>query len=542
MLVLAKFGFNFSELLGDAPPSETRQGRRRSSTRPAVRRHARPRRSTSSRSALALVLGTAGLPHILIRFYTVPTARAARTSVLWAIGLIGIVLPDDAGARLRRRRAGRHGRGQRDRRAAAATWPRHCWPRRSAAATGSTGGAILLALISAVAFATILAVVAGLTLTSASSVAHDLYASVITQGRGDRATRRSRSPGSRRFVIGAVAIVLAIPSQGPEHRVPGGAGLRGRGVGEPAVDPLQPVLEAVQHPRRDLGDLRRADHRASGWCSSRRSSPARATGTVAVPRHRLRGSRCSNPGIISIPFGFLWAGSARSPSREAGGRGALRRARGALAHRRRHGEGGRTTDRPPTRRPSASRHVGCASAATLAARPGRIRGRHGGAASRAPAPASLRGASGSGWLRRTTRDEGVTNDDERRVQRADPLQPVARGAPVRPAGRARRATPTSRRRRTTRPPRTGSAFWAEQAERLHLGARSGTPGPRLEQPAVRQVVRRRQAQRRVQLRRPPRRGRPRRPGRLPLGGRARRHPHHHLRRPARTRSARRPTR
>ena len=77
---------------------------------------------------------------------------------------------------------------------------------------GSTGGAILLALISAVAFATILAVVAGLTLTSASSVAHDLYATVAKRGQ---ATEKDevRVAKIAAFVIGAIAIALAIPAQ-----------------------------------------------------------------------------------------------------------------------------------------------------------------------------------------------------------------------------------------------------------------------------------------------------------------------------------------
>ncbi len=78
---------------------------------------------------------------------------------------------------------------------------------------GSTGGAVLLALISAVAFATILAVVAGLTLTSASSVAHDFYANVIKKGQAPRAGARCGWPGSRRSCIGAVSIALAIPAQ-----------------------------------------------------------------------------------------------------------------------------------------------------------------------------------------------------------------------------------------------------------------------------------------------------------------------------------------
>ena len=77
---------------------------------------------------------------------------------------------------------------------------------------GSTGGAILLAFIAAVAFATILAVVAGLTLTSASSVAHDLYANVIKKGVTTE-KEEIRVARIAAFVIGGIAIVLAIPAQ-----------------------------------------------------------------------------------------------------------------------------------------------------------------------------------------------------------------------------------------------------------------------------------------------------------------------------------------
>ena len=89
VLVLAKFDFNLSDLLGAAADNtgkgEAFLAARAAST--ASRTH--HARSTSSRLGIALVLGTAGLPHILIRFYTVPTAKDARKSVLWAIGLIG---------------------------------------------------------------------------------------------------------------------------------------------------------------------------------------------------------------------------------------------------------------------------------------------------------------------------------------------------------------------------------------------------------------------------------------------------------------------
>ncbi|MFI1657383.1 cation acetate symporter [Streptomyces sp. NPDC020472] len=125
---------------------------------------------------LALVLGTAGLPHILSRFYTVPTARAARRSVVWSIGLIGsfylmtIVLGFGAAALI----------GPDEVRASNASG-NTAVPLLAldlGGGEGSTGGIVLFAVVAAVAFATILAVVAGITLASSASVAHDLYASL----------------------------------------------------------------------------------------------------------------------------------------------------------------------------------------------------------------------------------------------------------------------------------------------------------------------------------------------------------------------------
>ncbi|MEV6246258.1 cation acetate symporter [Streptomyces sp. NPDC051742] len=125
---------------------------------------------------IALVLGTAGLPHILSRFYTVPTARAARRSVVWSIGLIGsfylmtIVLGFGAAALI----------GPDEVRASNASG-NTAVPLLAldlGGGAGSTGGTVLFAIVAAVAFATILAVVAGITLASSASVAHDLYASL----------------------------------------------------------------------------------------------------------------------------------------------------------------------------------------------------------------------------------------------------------------------------------------------------------------------------------------------------------------------------
>ena len=208
-LVLWQFSFNISDLLG-AAASNTGKGD--AFLQPGLKYGVSLTSKIDFLSlGLALVLGTAGLPHILIRFYTVPTSRDARSSVLWAIGLIGafylmtLVLGFGAAALLD---TGADSE-------VAASGGNLASPLLAEAVgggAGSTGGAILLALISAVAFATILAVVAGRTLTSASSVAHDLYANVIKKGR---ATERSEVRVARisAFVIGGISIALAIPAQ-----------------------------------------------------------------------------------------------------------------------------------------------------------------------------------------------------------------------------------------------------------------------------------------------------------------------------------------
>jgi len=208
-LVLVKFGFNLSDLLGAAAE---KSGKGEAFLQPGLLYGKDLVGKFDFTSlALALVLGTAGLPHILIRFYTTPTAQAARKSVLWAIGLIGsfylmtLVLGFGAAALVDT------GKGSQIQTSAGnAASP--LLAQAVGGGEGSLGGSVLLALISAVAFATILAVVAGLTLTSASSVAHDLYANVFKKGQ---ASEKSELTVARiaAFGIGAVAILLAIPAQ-----------------------------------------------------------------------------------------------------------------------------------------------------------------------------------------------------------------------------------------------------------------------------------------------------------------------------------------
>ncbi|MDP9413124.1 MAG: cation acetate symporter [Pseudomonadota bacterium] len=155
---------------------------------------------------MALMFGTAGLPHILMRFFTVPDAKAARKSVLWATGWIGyfylltfiigfgaIVLVGTNPAFLDPVAGGLRGGGN----------------MAAIHLADAIGGNLFLGFVCAVAFATILAVVAGLTLAGASAVSHDLYASVVRKGQ---ASSEEELRVSRRtvFVLAIIAILLGI--------------------------------------------------------------------------------------------------------------------------------------------------------------------------------------------------------------------------------------------------------------------------------------------------------------------------------------------
>ncbi|MFS2295108.1 MAG: cation acetate symporter [Actinomadura sp.] len=212
LLVLTEFGFNLSSLLSDAAEQS---GKNEAFLEPGLR-YGTEEEGLSGKLdlislGLALVLGTAGLPHILIRFYTVPTARDARKSVMWGIGLIGVfylftlVLGFGAAALVGSEEISRVNE-------AGNTAAPQLAERIGEIVFGEAGGTILLAVIAAVAFATILAVVAGLTLASSSSFAHDLYAHVFRKGK---ATERDEVRVARiaALVIGAVSIVLGIYAQ-----------------------------------------------------------------------------------------------------------------------------------------------------------------------------------------------------------------------------------------------------------------------------------------------------------------------------------------
>jgi cation/acetate symporter len=199
--VLAIYGFNLSSLLGAAVET---------ANNPAVLNPGLQYGKTETSKidfmslGLALVLGTAALPHVLMRFYTVPTAKEARKSVVWSIWLIGLfylftlVLGYGAAALV-----------------GAETIKTAPGGVNSAAPLLAfyLGGPLLLGFISAVAFATILAVVAGLTITAAASFAHDIYASVIAKGKADAETEVKVARRTV-VVIGVLAILGGILANG----------------------------------------------------------------------------------------------------------------------------------------------------------------------------------------------------------------------------------------------------------------------------------------------------------------------------------------
>jgi cation/acetate symporter len=158
---------------------------------------------------MALMFGTAGLPHILMRFFTVPNAKEARKSVAWATTWIGdfyiltFIIGFGAVVLLIQDPAAYYVDGD------IAKGLKGGGNMAAVHLANAIGGNMFLGFISAVAFATILAVVAGLTLSGASAVSHDLYASVWRHGNVDSATELRVSKITT-VILGIVAVLLGI--------------------------------------------------------------------------------------------------------------------------------------------------------------------------------------------------------------------------------------------------------------------------------------------------------------------------------------------
>jgi cation/acetate symporter len=299
--VLAINGFNINTLLGAAVDASTTTPPD-AILAPGLQYGANPWDFISL--AIALVLGTAGLPHVLMRFYTVPTAKEARRSVVWAIWLIGLfyllTLVLGYGA-------------------AALVGPDAI--REAPGGVNSAapllalalGGPILLGFISAVAFATILAVVAGLTITAAASFAHDIYANVVKKGDvpPDGEVKVARRTV---VVIGVLAII-------------GGIGVQGQNVA--FLVALAFAVAASANLPTILYSLfwRGFTTRGAVWSMY---GGLGAAIILIVLSPVFWGTETSvfkvgtaiwplnNPGIVSIPLGFFlgWLGSVTSRKRE----------------------------------------------------------------------------------------------------------------------------------------------------------------------------------------------------------------------------------
>ncbi|MFB8444232.1 cation acetate symporter [Streptomyces niveus] len=302
-LVLLKFNFNVSDLLGSAASNS---GKGSAFLEPGLKYGLTETSKLDFISlGIALVLGTAGLPHILIRFYTVPTAKAARKSVNWAIGIIGgfylMTIALGFGA-------------------AALLTPKEITDSNPAGNTAapllameiggggdSTGGAILLAVISAVAFATILAVVAGLTLASSSSFAHDIYANVIRRGK---ATEREEVRAARYATVAIGVVSIALGALARDLNV---AGLVALAFAVAASANLPTLLYSLFWKRFTTAGALWSIYGGlassvllvlfSPVVSSKPSSMFPGVDFAFFP--------LENPGLISIPLGFLlgWLGS-----------------------------------------------------------------------------------------------------------------------------------------------------------------------------------------------------------------------------------------
>ncbi len=240
---------------------------------------------------MALIFGTAGLPHILMRFYTVPTARTARTSVGWAMGLIGAFyvmttfLGFGAAVLVGKAKIGNSNLAA---------------PKLAEFLGGgpnSFGGELLLGFISAVAFATILAVVAGLTLAASSAFAHDFWMNVI---RGGKESEREQVTVARIAAVGvgviAVLVAINLPTANAAQLVAAAFAVASSGN-------LPVILFTLFWKRfNTVGAVFGLIGGTAVSILLIVIGPGLNTVPAAHPAFAL-----SNPGIVSIPLGFLFA-------------------------------------------------------------------------------------------------------------------------------------------------------------------------------------------------------------------------------------------
>ncbi len=278
---------------------------------------------------LALVLGTAGLPHILMRFFTVPSAHAARVSVAWAMILIGIFYLTTSFMGLGAATiVGQEHIGKRLSAGEAISYIAH-HPEDAAALNkefaadtyivpeknsnlavpllaANLGGSLLTAFVAAVAFATILAVVAGLLITASSTVAHDIWFNLIRNGTGDE-TEHLYVARVTALIVGVIAILFSVALRA--YNV---AFLVGLAFAVAASANVPVILLSLWWRRFSRGGA------IAGMLAGLISSILLILiSPVALGAHAI--FPLDNPGLISIPIGFIAAvvGTLVAPDHDA---------------------------------------------------------------------------------------------------------------------------------------------------------------------------------------------------------------------------------
>ena len=256
--------------------------------------------------AIALVFGTAGLPHVLMRLYTVPNAREARRSVVWTIWVVGLfylcTLVLGFGA----------------------MWLVGGKAILAAPGKGDSavpllafklGGTLLLGIVAAVAFATILAVVAGLTITASASFAHDVYAGIMRDGDTDPADE-VRVARITAVVIGTVAVIGGIYAKAIDV-----AFLVGLAFAIAASANLPSLLYSLFWPRFTargaLWSIYGGLITAVGLIIfSPDISGDPGTSLITDPHINFAFFPLTNPGIVSVPLAFFlgWLGTVTDPN------------------------------------------------------------------------------------------------------------------------------------------------------------------------------------------------------------------------------------
>ncbi|WP_460403694.1 solute symporter family protein [Actinophytocola sediminis] len=289
VFLLGKFGFSMSALLEDAAANNA-NGQR--ILEPGAQYSTAISKIDFISLSLALILGAAGLPHVLMRFYTVPNARQARRSVVWAVGLMSVfylatlVIGYGASALV--------------------------GSDKILSSTGNEnsaapllafeiGGPLLLGIVSAVAFATILAVVAGLTITASASFAHDVYANIFRRGKADPVAE-VRVARLTAVVVGVLAIIGGILANGQNV-----AFLVALAFAFAASANLSTLLYSLFWRRFNTRGTLWAMYGGLGSCLLLVLVSPVVSGdpTSIFPSADFQLFPLTNPGLVSIPISFL---------------------------------------------------------------------------------------------------------------------------------------------------------------------------------------------------------------------------------------------